>query len=86
MKFAERAKQIKVKAKANVKKSPEELERMINALRNEVTTLRKQLREGSGGGDAPTESAVASPEDEEARAQYYAMQEEFKALRESTEA
>ena len=43
IRFAQRAKKIKNKAKANFYRSPAEMERMIKALQKEVKSLKAQL-------------------------------------------
>jgi hypothetical protein len=58
MKFAERAKQVQVKAKANVKKSAAELQRLFDQLRAEVASLKKQIAESGG---VPVPDAGAEP-------------------------
>ena len=49
MQFAERAKMVKTTAKSNIKRSVEELEMMVEQMKEEITRLHKQLQEGGGG-------------------------------------
>lgn len=48
MQFAERAKMVKTIAKSNVKRSVEELENMVEQMKEEISKLRKQLTLGGG--------------------------------------
>jgi kinesin family member 5 len=63
LKFAERAKMVKNKAKSNVNRSPEELKMMVDALTEEVKKLKKRLAEGgSAGGDSIPDAPRSDPD------------------------
>ena len=55
LQFAERAKMVKTAAKSNVKRSPEEMEVMVEQMREEIARLHKQMNGGTSescGGDS----------------------------------
>ena len=69
LQFAERAKMVKTAAKSNIKRSVEELEMMVEQMKEEITRLHKQMTSGTPGtfmGD--------SAELQELRAKYVMLQ------------
>ena len=75
LKFAERAKKVTVKAKTNLRQSPEEMATVIEQLKLEVTSLRAQLRDKNEAGLPAEPSDAVYIQYAELKAQYESLNE-----------
>jgi kinesin family protein 5 len=83
--FAERAKQIKNKATSNVTRSAEELLQMVEQLKQEVSTLRKQLKSRTDNPElALAEGEAEETADDEMRFRFSELQVQHERLQESS--
>lgn len=78
LKFAERAKKVTVKAKTNLRQSPEEMATVIEQLKLEVTSLRAQLRDKNEAG-LPVEPS------DEVYIQYAELKAQYESLNETSQ-
>ena len=79
LKFAERAKKVTIKAKTNLRQSPEEMATIIEQLKLEVTSLRAQLRQKNESG--PSFEPVA----DEIYIQYAELKAQYESLNETSQ-
>ena len=82
LKFAERAKRVQTKAKTNIKRSQDELLLIIEQLKSEITTLKRQLRESP---TSPSHRRSAANPDEDLTIKFAELKAQYDSLTESAE-
>ena len=78
LKFAERAKKVTVKAKTNLRQSPEEMATIIEQLKLELTSLRAQLRDKN-------EVGLPSEPSDEIYIKYAELKAQYESLNETSQ-